>query len=308
MINRLRVFFPNIFFHILGLVFLLLAKIKYYVFGYPVFNATNIAEYEKRYDYIIRVVDQWVIHLNNYTGKSDQLNEKIVLELGPGSDLGVGFYLLYKGILRYNSCDIYNLVKNVPDDFYKSFFKRLQKKDGIKTVSYLEKELDKINNNLPCDINHVVNADFNLTSAFDSETIDIVFSQAAFEHFQNVEATIKQLSIVCKPNAIIVAEIDLQAHTRWIREKDPNNIYRYSNFIYKLLSVKATPNRIRPYTYYELFKKYGWYDIKIIPLSTIDKKNIPPDRWLNKNFRENKNDMNYLSIVLMAKKSDATNN
>ena len=289
-------------------MFLLLAKIKYYIFGYPTFNATNITEYEKRYEYIIRIVDQWIIRLNNYSGNGEQLINKNVLELGPGSDLGVGFYLLYKGVLKYNSCDIYNLAKNVPDDFYNSFFKKLRGKDGIKSVSYLEKELEKINNNLPGDINYVVNSDFDLTYSFESETIDIVFSQAAFEHFKNVETTVKQLSIVCKPNAIIIAEIDLQSHTRWIREKDPNNIYRYSNFIYNLFSVRITPNRIRPFTYYELFKKYGWRDIKIIPLSTIDKKNMLPDRWLNKNFRDTIYEMNYRSIVLIAKKNTINDN
>jgi ubiquinone/menaquinone biosynthesis C-methylase UbiE len=166
----------------------------------------------------------------------------------------------------------------------------------------LEKQLEKINNNHPSDLNYVVNCNFNLLLSFEPNTIDIVFSQAAFEHFANVEDTVKQLSIVCKPNAIIIAEIDLQTHSRWIREKDPNNIYRYNAFIYKLLSAKATPNRIRPYMYYELFKNYGWYDIKIIPLSNIDEKKRPPDRYLNKKFRDSKNEMSYLSIIFLAKK------
>lgn len=285
----------------LGLAFLLLAKIKYYLFGYTTSKPSNITEYEKCYEYDIRIVDQWLSHLNNYTDNNYDLRNMNVLELGPGSDLGVGLYLLYKGVLRYNSCDIYNNVKNVPGAFYEMFFKRLRKTNGMRPIDYLEKELEKTSNNLSSDINYVVSGDFNLVSAFKSNTIDIVFSQAAFEHFDNVENTIKQLSIVCKPNAIIIAEIDLKTHSRWIREKDPNNIYRYSNFIYKLHSVRATPNRNRPYAYYELFKKYGWRDIKIIPLSIIDKKKMIPDRYLTKNFRENKNEMNYLSIIILAK-------
>jgi hypothetical protein len=302
MINKFKIFLVNVFFYQLGFVFLFLVKIKYYFFSFPKKNHSNIADYKKHFEYNIRVVDQWISHLNNYTDNNYNLVNKNVLELGPGSDLGVGFYLLYKGVLKYNSCDIYNLVKNVPVDFYKMFFKRLQKSNGMKPVSYLEKELEKISNNRPSDINYVVNSDFNLVSSFEPNTIDIVFSQAAFEHFLNVENTIKQLSIVCKSNAIIIAEIDLQTHSRWIREKDPNNIYRYSTFIYKMLSAKATPNRIRPYTYYELFKNYGWYDIKIIPISIIDKKKRPPERYLNKNFRDDKNEMNYLSIIIFAKK------
>lgn len=302
MINEIKLFVVNIFFYILGLIFLLFVKIKYHFSGFPTSNLSNVTNYAKFFEYDIRVVDQWISHLNNYTGNNYNLFNKNVLELGPGSDLGVGFYLLYKGILKYNSCDIYNLVKNVPVDFYKMFFNRLQKSNGIKSVSYLEKQLEKINNNHPSDLNYVVNSNFNLLLSFEPNTIDIVFSQAAFEHFANVEDTVKQLSIVCKPNAIIIAEIDLQTHSRWIREKDPNNIYRYNAFIYKLLSAKATPNRIRPYMYYELFKNYGWYDIKIIPLSNIDEKKRPPDRYLNKKFRDSKNEMSCLSIIILAKK------
>jgi SAM-dependent methyltransferase len=302
MINEIKLFVVNIFFYILGLIFLLFVKIKYRFAGFPTSNLSNVTNYAKFFEYDIRVVDQWISHLNNYTGNNYNLFKKNVLELGPGSDLGVGFYLLYKGILKYNSCDIYNLVKNVPVDFYKMFFNRLQNSNGIQSVSYLEKQLEKISNNHPSDLNYVVNSNFNLLLSFEPNSIDIVFSQAAFEHFANVEDTVKQLSIVCKPNAIIIAEIDLQTHSRWIREKDPINIYRYNAFIYKLLSAKATPNRIRPYMYYELFKNYGWYDIKIIPLSNIDEKKRPPDRYLNKKFRDSKNEMSYLSIIFLAKK------
>ena len=302
-----RIFIVNVFFYVLGLAFLLFGKIKYYFFNFPTTNPSNIADYEKLFEYDIRIVDQWISHLNNYTGNKYNLVNKNVLELGPGSDLGVGFYLLYKGVLKYNAFDIYKLVKNVPIDFYKMLFNILQKSTGFKSISYLERELEKIRENHPSDINYVVDRNFNLVSSFEPNTIDIVFSQAAFEHFVNVEDTIKQLSIVCKPNAICIAEIDLQTHSRWIREMDPNNIYRYGPFIYNLLYAKATPNRIRPYTYFELFNRYGWYDIKIIPLSIIDEKKKRPDRYLNKNFREVKNEMNYLSIIILAKRNSRSN-
>jgi hypothetical protein len=302
MINKFKIFIVNTFFYLVGLAFLIIVKIKYYFVGFPKPNLSNVTDYDKQFEYNIRIVDQWISHLNNYTGNNYGLINKNVLELGPGSDLGAGFYLLYKGVLKYNSCDIYNLIENVPVDFYTLFFNRLQNYEGIKSVSYLENELNKIRGGLTSDINYVVNNDFNLVSSFETNSIDLVFSQAAFEHFVNVEDTIKKLSIICKTNAILIAEIDLQTHSRWIREKDPNNIYRYSALIYKLLYSKATPNRNRPYTYYELFNNYGWYDIKIIPLSTIDEKKRPPDRYLNKNFRDDKNDMNYLSIIILAKK------
>jgi ubiquinone/menaquinone biosynthesis C-methylase UbiE len=206
------------------------------------------------------------------------------------------------GVYKYNSIDIYNLVKHVPINFYKLFFKRLQELNGVKTISHLEQQLEKIYENKPSDLNYVVNKSFNLIPVFQPSSIDIVFSQAAFEHFVNVEETVKQLSMVCKQGAVIVAEIDLQTHSRWIREKDPNNIYRYSSFIYNMLYAKTTPNRIRPYQYVELFKNYGWQEIKINPKSIIDQDKQLPNKYLNKVFRDDKNEMHLLSTVLLAKK------
>lgn len=302
MITWFKIFVINKFYYLVGLAVLLIVKIKYYFIGFPKSSLSNITEYEKSFDYNIRIANQWISHLNDYTNDNHYLVNKSVLELGPGSNLGVGFYLLYKGALKYNSFDIYKLADNVPINFYKLFFKRLLKIDGVKSVDYLENELKKLYDDGSSDINYVVKHDSNLASSFDSSSIDITFSQAAFEHFVNVEDVIKQLSIVCKSNAVIIAEIDLQTHSRWIREKDPNNVYRYSPFIYNLLSTKTSPNRIRPCTYNELFNNCGWYDIKILPLSIIDERKRVPVKYLNQNYRNDKNKMDYLSILLLAKK------
>jgi len=69
-----------------------------------------------------------------------------------------------------------------------------------------------------------------------------------------------------------------------------------------LLAAKTTSTRIRPYAYFELSNDYGWYDIKILQLTIIDDKKRTQLRYLNKNFRDYKNEMNFLSILILAKK------
>ena len=56
------------------------------------------------------------------------------------------------------------------------------------------------------------------------DSIDFVFSQAAFEHFENIYQTFEQISVITKPGAIMIAVVDLKTHSRWIRDRDPNNI------------------------------------------------------------------------------------
>jgi len=63
------------------------------------------------------VVDEWLLYLNKYTNNSYTLDGKNVLELGPGSDLGVGLFLLAKGCAQYNAYDVNNLMKSTPDIF-----------------------------------------------------------------------------------------------------------------------------------------------------------------------------------------------
>ena len=150
-------------------------------------------------------------------------------------------------------------------------------------------------------LSYCVCKDFNLVNAIKPSTIDLVFSQAAFEHFDKIEETIQQLNIVCKPGAILISEIDLKTHSRWIREKDPNNIYRYPKWLYNLCTFQGVPSRMRPYRYKIFFLKNGWKNVTITPLKQI--KNRALCSGMNKEFHGKINQMDLLSVVLCARKT-----
>lgn len=184
-----------------------------------------MSETERCIEYDIHVVDRWLSHLETYTNCRTFLEGKTILELGPGSDLGIGLYLLAKGAAQYKAFDVNDLMKNTPYSFYEAFLEKLSRMNSDVSKDLLIKELLKAQQGDSKRVSYIVRGDFNLASAFRDRTIDIVFSQAAFEHFDNIDTTIAQLSMVCKPGAIIVAQIDLKTHSRWIRDIDPNNIY-----------------------------------------------------------------------------------
>ena len=153
-------------------------------------------------------------------------------------------------------------------------------------------------------LNYFCKKNYDLASIIKKESIDIVFSQAAFEHIDNFNEFIKGLSLVVKPNAILVTEIDLMTHSRWIRKKDPNNIYRYNSKLYKLFSFKGSPNRIRPFEYKKMFENYGWKDIRIIPLRKLKNNELRKvQNSLAKEFKSELNQMHYLTIIFCATKS-----
>ena len=142
-----------------------------------------------------------------------------MLELGPGSDLGIGVLLLSKGAARYNGCDVHALPRNAPGAFYQALFRTLKAIDADADIQRLAGSLHSLVSGAGDELNYVVRDDFDLVAAFGRRTIDVVFSQAAFEHFDDPEATIAGLSEICRPGAVIVAEIDLQAHSRGIRNQ-----------------------------------------------------------------------------------------
>jgi len=291
----------NHFYYVTGIGFLILANLKYRLKGYATPKPFSNTEIERCIDYDIRVVDEWLSYLETYTGVPGFLSCKNVLELGPGSDLGIGLYLLSLGAARYHAFDVNDLEKSMPSEFYQRLFERLCAMRPDCGMDYLQDQLVQARRRHPANLNYCVRSDFDLTAALEPDSIDLVFSQAAFEHFDDIERTAARLSAVCRPGAALIAEIDLKTHSRWIREKDPNNIYRYSSRVYNLLKKPGFPNRLRPIHYQQAFERHGWKDIAIIPLET----EINPTQAAYGHcpeFRDEINQMDLLSIMFCARK------
>src|SRR5581483_11657291 len=100
--RRLKTALRGMFFYTTGVGFLALAKAKNILQGYSTPKPFDCSETERCVEYDMGVVEQWLSHLQKYTNGSYQLAGKTVLELGPGSDLGTGIYLLAKGCSQYN--------------------------------------------------------------------------------------------------------------------------------------------------------------------------------------------------------------
>jgi SAM-dependent methyltransferase len=282
-----------------GIGFLGLAKTKNLLRGYTTPKPFDVSDSEKCIDYDIRIVELWLAYLQQYSRGRVSLAGRYVLELGPGSDLGIGLYLLSRGCQQYSACDVNNLVASVPDAFYERLFDRIGRLDLHADIDTLRRELSLTRRGTPDRLNYVVRSDFDLVAAVGESQIDLVFSQAAFEHFDDIDATIAQLSRVCRPGAISIIEIDLKTHSRWIRERDPNNIYRYPDIIYSAFRFRGIPNRVRPYQYKEAFERHGWSNVSVFPLQKADDEDSCY-AGMHGTFTERKNQMEYLSIMLCA--------
>ncbi|MBA7515422.1 hypothetical protein ES705_07462 [subsurface metagenome] len=294
----------NFFYYWVGLFILFLNKIRHLVFGYTNPRTFPVTDFKTAIEYDFKVVDHWIEILEKYTRVKSNFKDKSILELGPGADLGVGLIILSKGAKKYTAIDVNNLVEQTPTQFYEEFFEYMNHNNKHKevNVSFLCSQLKLTILGKGDKLNYICRRDFDITS-IKEEDVDLVFSQAAFEHFDDVGKAISQLSQIVKSGTILITEVDLKTHTRWIRDLDPLNIYRYSDFIYSAFKFSGSPNRLRPSEYQQFLEKNGWSKTEIIPLTKLNKKYLTKiERSLYKRFREPDNNMDYLTIMICATK------
>jgi SAM-dependent methyltransferase len=260
-----------------------LAKAKYMLRGYT--TPKPFSDVQRCIDYDIQIARHYMQHAD-VVGKH-------VLELGPGADLGTGLYLLANGAKTYTAVDRNNLAGG-PDASL--FYERFIRSVGGEEAGVLQNEVQIALSGKPGRLCYVVRKDFQFSAAIPAKSIDLVVSNAAFEHFDDVGDVIAQVSQVIKPGGKIVATIDLQTHSRWIRDKDPNNIYRYSDSVYRRFYFPGQPNRVRPHVYRKYFAANGWQDIETIPSATFESARFT----VHPRFAGQINELDCLSFVLRA--------
>jgi len=292
----------NLMHHCLGGALLLANKVRHAVQGYRTPRPFAATEMARAIAYDLSVVSGWLRHLRLHAGDRWSLAGCSVLELGPGPDLGTGVVLLSQGAQRYTAFDAYALAERVPEAFYEDLLREIVRRGGG-DVDGLRSEVALARGGGGARLRYVWRADFDL-SVLEPRSVDVVFSQSAFEHFDDVAQVIAQLSAVVKTGAQLVIQVDLSTHSRWVRDVDPLNIYRYADWLYRLAKFSGTPNRLRPHEYRALLQRHGWCDVSMAPLAVAADAYVDGVRaTLNRHFRDPINQMHVLSVMICATKA-----
>ncbi len=228
------------FYYAAGLVFLALAKAKHIVSGYSTPKVIGSGDVQRCVEYDGKLAKLYAKHVD-VVGKD-------VLELGPGSDLGVGALLIRGGARSYTAVDRHALIGGCSDPIHTAL------------------------GGLPPQVNYVVAPDFQFANRVGDAGFDVVVSNAAFEHFDDVPDVAQQLARVVRPGGRICVFIDLKTHSRWIRDKDPTNIYRYPRWLYRLFYFPGQPNRVRPSEYRQAFIDAGFQQVTTSAVNCTDRQ------------------------------------
>lgn len=294
----------NTWYFFVGLVILLLNKVRHELHGYKGTRGFSSNLYERAVAHSLSIVTRWGDYLKIYNKSDDETSifeGKNILELGPGADLGVGLLLLSKKAKSYTAFDILNLVKSAPLGIYEHLFEYLVKNGAnSSTIENLKLQLELAQGEHRERLSFQHSKDFDL-SIFPEEHFDLVVSNSAFQQFIDPVKTISQLSKIVKPGGQFVALIDLKTHSRFIKTKDPLNIYRYPDSYYRPLKFIGSPNRMRPYEYENAFISYGWTNIWISPRLLLKTEYVQKVKHsLNEKFTDDINQMQNLTVMICA--------
>ncbi len=287
--------------HAAGLVILALNSVRHRLLGYRNPRPGSAADAADALHYDREVFENWMGHLRDYLQRDPVLPGHAVLEIGPGPDLGTGLLWLAAGAESYTAVDAHRLIRRQrAGELHRALAAGIAGQD----VDLLERLHDAVDAFEAADpdgpLQYRVIEGFDL-STLPSDRYDLVVSHSAFEHLSRVEASFAQLSQAVTDRAHLVAEIDLQTHTRWIRDHDPLNIYRYSRKLYRSLGFSGIPNRVRPDDYLAHLERTGWYDLRVYPRRVLDTdyvRQVEPS--LDPRYRGDLEQLAWMSIVLCA--------
>ncbi|WNJ88572.1 cellulase family glycosylhydrolase [Bosea sp. 685] len=258
----MKLILRNLEMAILGLGFLGLAWGKNKLHGYATPNGTAKSDVAGQIDYLIDIFGSF----RRFMPPQFDLRDRDVLELSPGGSRGNGVLFLALGARSYHAIDIFPLAESENVAFYEKLLERFP--EGGKADR--ERALAIASTPGAREFGYAVGRDFDIPRLAEGRRFDLIVSCAAFEHYDSPATAIAGLTQVARPGCETVHIIDLQTHSRWIREQDPNNIYRYPEAIYRLFRFPGQPNRQRPSDYVGSFKAEGWSDVSFVPSRTVD--------------------------------------
>lgn len=220
----------------------------------------------------IEVVDR----LENH-GNIDWRGQR-VLELGPGSDLSTGAIILSRGAARYHAIDRFDNRGQADPSLYATLAAALNSPVQEERLEFTQAKFPAL---------------VDVSGAY-----DLIVSNATLEHIEQIPDVFRSLCRIAAPGARMVHHIDGQTHMRWIKDIDPLNILRYSDFTYnRLLMFPGAPNRLRADDYVQAARSTGWSPVNVRGDVAADPGYLEQARFAG---RYQEGDLSLLTFTLIA--------
>ncbi len=265
---------------------------KHKVRGYTRPTPFSAKDAEKSDRHAHGIVEEYSELLQRYCGEAWRGLD--VLELGPGGTLATGAYILKLGAKSYFAFDAFPLAANIDEQLYRQI---LGERWDALAAAVAAKDSPPFT--------YAVDRTFHVDEAVGEQRFDRIVSCAAFEHFDDPADTVRRMTRAAKPGAVACLRIDFSTHSRGLRERDPNNIYRFPDWLYWALPYPGKPNRIRPGDYLAMMAAAGWKELELVPVRSAEPAYLAKSsKGLAAKFRSPEARMDVLSGVVLGRLGD----
>ncbi len=257
---------PRVVCHSLGLGLLLANKIRRTIRPYDRPRPWSSRDIDRSIAYDFDVVRNWEGGFRD-AGLGDWIRGRHVLELGPGPDLGTGLILLARGAASYTAIDRFPLATGASDRFYETLLTRLEGEPAAVSAAEAYQLFMSEPDRGP--LRYLLAGGNRMPILAGRGPFDLWLSQAALEHVADPHDLIAELTPAFSPGAIALHHVDAATHTPWIRDRDPLNILRFPERIYRALSFPGSPNRWRASSYVSALGAEGWDLVDLQPIHRL---------------------------------------
>jgi ubiquinone/menaquinone biosynthesis C-methylase UbiE len=206
---------------------------------------------------------------------------KKVLEIGPGSNLGVLFLSALGGASKATGVDFYSHNMGPEHDFIMSMYMQLLKEPGVPIIRENPWNANLLSDKLASIITKDTTGKFNFKKErlefifpctaeqlpVEDNSIDLVYTSAAFEHFLNPEEVVKELSRITSKGGLNCHAIDMRDHRDFSK---PLEFLKFSEAQWQEINCKAPgyshTNRMRHNQIISLFNSAGFRLLGVKPL------------------------------------------
>ncbi len=231
------------------------------------------ADVDRTIKHAVEVVDRLQAH-----GDIDWRGSR-VLELGPGSDLSTGAVILSRGAASYRAIDRFDNRGQADPSLYPMLGAALNWPVQEQRLEFTRAKFPSL-----LDV---------------SGEYDLIVSNATLEHIEQIPDVFRSVRRLAAPGARMVHHIDGQTHMRWIKDVDPLNILRYSEFTYNhLLMFPGAPNRLSADDYIDAARSAGWSSVKVRGELAADARYLAHARFARRHRRVER--LRFLTFTLVA--------
>lgn len=234
----------------------------------------------------------------------DFLENKRILEYGPGNITGVGLLMYAHGAEQVICVDRFPLVsmtqKNI--DVLRNLIDGLEEKERARVMLAFNEKDNPASGFASHSIKYLVRKS-GLSGLV--KDVDIIISRAVLEHVNDLGATFKDMHNALHDSGMAIHQVDLKSHG--LHRNNPLDFLTWPSRVWSLMyGHKGVPNRWRVDKYRQVIAEQGFHVMTLSPTVLAEKTDMAAVRpYLATSFRTiSDEDLSWLGFWLVINKAE----